>query len=222
MNLNNTVSSTILVLAFFFGATQIAVAQEKQPALKFDADLEKDFLAGASGDEAALARAMQTADKILAVNPKDAETLVWRGAVGLSQAGKAFGSGNFSEGGELWQAALENMKAAVEIEPNSVSIRTTRAAALLSAAKHFPSPDVARSLRETAVADYEKVLAIYGEKFKTMPEKQRQQILFALADTYDKLADKSKARNFYRRLVDETSETGKMRESAIEWLKKHN
>jgi hypothetical protein len=165
---------------------------------------------------------MQTADKILAVNPKDAETLVWRGAGGLSQAGKAFGSGNFSEGGELWQAALENMKAAVEIEPNSVSIRTTRAAALLSGAKHFPSPDVARSLRETAVADYEKVLTVTGEKFKAMPEKQRQQIFFALGDTYDKLVDKTKARNFYRRLVDETSEASKMRETAIEWLKKNN
>ncbi|MDQ3323359.1 MAG: hypothetical protein M3525_13155, partial [Acidobacteriota bacterium] len=101
-------------------------------------------------------------------------------------------------------------------------IRTTRGAALLSAAKHFPSPDVATSLRETAVADYEKVLTITGEKFKTLPEKQRQQILFALAETYDKLADKTKARNFYQRLVDETSETGKMRETAIEWLKKNN
>jgi tetratricopeptide (TPR) repeat protein len=222
MHLNNTASFIILVLAFFFGATQIAVAQDKQPALKFNADLEKEFIAGANGDEAALARAIQTADKILAANPKDAQTLVWRGAVGLPQAGKAFGSGNFSEGGELWQAALENMKSAVEIEPNSVSIRTTRAAALLSGAKHFPSPDVAKNLRETAVEDYEKVLAIYGEKFKMLSEKQRQQIFFALADTYDKLADKTKARNFYQRLLDETSETGKMRETAIEWLKKNN
>ena len=222
MNLKSTASLTILVLAFFFGAAHIAVAQEKQLALKFDANLEKDFIAGASGDEAALTRAMQTADKILAENPKDAQTLVWRGAVGLPQAGKAFRSGNFSEGGELWQAALEDMKAAVKIEPNSVSIRTTRAAALLSGAKHFPSPDVAKNLRETAVADYEKVLAIYGEKFKMLSEKQRQQIFFALADTYDKLADKTKARNFYQRLVDETSEAGKMRELAIEWLKKNN
>ena len=220
MKPNNILAFAFLFSAFLFGAAQITFAQDKQNDLKFNAELEKDFQAGAAGDEAALVRALQTADKILAANPKDAETLVWRGAGGLAQAGKAFQSGNFSEGGELWQKALENMKSAVELEPRNVSIRMLRGAALLSAAKQFPSPDVARNLRETA-ADYEQVLTVTGEKFKTMPEKQRQQVLYSLADACEKIDDKVKTRVFYQRIVDETSEAGKMRETAIEWLKKN-
>jgi tetratricopeptide (TPR) repeat protein len=140
----------------------------------------------------------------------------------LSQAGKAFRSGNFAEGGEIWQKALDNMKSAVEIEPDNVSIRMIRAAVLSTAAKQFPAPDVARTLREIVIADYERVLILTNENFKTMPEKLRQQILSGLADAYDKIGDKTKARVFYRRLVDETSEAGKTRENALEWLKVDN
>ncbi len=219
---NNILAFAFLFSAFLFGASQITFAQDKQNNLKLGAELEKDFQAGAAGDQIALVRALQTADKILAANPKDAETLVWRGAGGLSQAGKELQNGNFAEGGELWQKALENMKSAVELEPRNVSIRMIRGAALLSAAKHYPAPDVARNLRETAAADYEQVLTVTGEKFKTMPEKQRQQVLCNLADVYDKIGDKIKTRVFYQRIVNETSEAGKMRETAVEWLKKKN
>lgn len=222
MKSNNIFAFAFLFSAFLFGAPQITRAQDKQKDLKLSAEMEKDFQAGATGDAVALSRALETADKILVANPKDAETLVWRGAGGLAQAGKELQDGNFTEGGELWQKALENMKSAVELEPRNVSIRMIRGTALLSAAKHFPAPDVAKNLRETAAADYEQVLTVTGEKFKTMSEKQRQQILYNLADTYDKIGDKIKTRIFYRRIVDETSEAGKMRETATEWLKKNN
>jgi hypothetical protein len=222
MKLNNILAFAFLFSVFLFGVAQINFAQDKQNDLKFNAELEKDFQAGTAGDQIALVRALQAADKILAAHPKDAVTLVWRGAGGLALAGKSFQSGNFAEGGELWQKALENMKSAVELEPRNVSIRMLRGAALLSAAKQFPSPDVARNLRETAAADYEQVLTVTGEKFKTMPEKQRQQVLYSLADAYHKIGDKIKTRVFYQRIVDETSEAGKMRETAIEWLKKNN
>jgi hypothetical protein len=114
------------------------------------------------------------------------------------------------------------MKSAVELEPRNVSIRMLRGAALLSAAKQFPSPDVARNLRETAAADYEQVLIRDGEKFKTMPEKQRQQVLYSLADAYDKLGDKIKTRVFISESSTKLPRQGKMRETAIEWLKKNN
>ena len=222
MKPKNILAFAFLFSAFLFGAAQITSAQDKQNNLKLTAELEKDFQAGTAGDEAALVRSLETADKNLAANPKDAETLVWRGAGGLAQAGKELQDGNFAEGGELWQKALEKMKSAVEIEPHKVTIRMIRATALLSAAKHFPSPDVARNLRETAIADYEQILIVTGEKFKTMPEKQRQQVLYNLADAYDKIGDKIKTRIFYRRIVGETFEDGKMREAATEWLQKNN
>ena len=222
MNLKILYALLILVTTLSFGASENVFAQEKQSAKKFNAELENDFQKGAAGDEAALARAVKASEEILAVNPKDARTLVWRGAVGLSQAGKAFRSGNFAEGGEIWQKALDNMKSAVEIEPDNVSIRMIRAAVLSTAAKQFPAPDVARTLREIVIADYERVLILTNENFKTMPEKLRQQILSGLADAYDKIGDKTKARVFYRRLVDETSEAGKTRENALEWLKVDN
>ena len=87
MKLNNILAFAFLFLAFLFGAAQITFGQDKQNDLKFSAELEKDFQAGAGEDHIALVRALQAADKILAVNPKDAETLVWRGAGGLAQAG---------------------------------------------------------------------------------------------------------------------------------------
>src|SRR4028119_1716836 len=97
MKSNDILAFAFLFSAFLFGAAQITFAQEKQNDLKLGAELEKDFQVGMAGDQIALVRALQTADKILAVNPKDAETLVWRGAGGLAQAGKAFQSGNFAE-----------------------------------------------------------------------------------------------------------------------------
>lgn len=222
MNLKNLFALLTLIAALSCGVSENAFAQEKQSAPKFNAELETDFQKGLGGDEAALARAVKAADEILAINPKNAETLVWRGVAGLSQAGKAFQSGNFAEGGELWQKALDNMKSAIEVAPDNVSIRMIRAAALSTAAKQFPAPEVVRNLRETVIADYEKVLTLTSENFKATPEKQRQQILSGLADAYDKLGDKTKARVFYRRLVEETSEAGKTRETALEWLKANN
>ncbi len=222
MNLKKLFALLTLITVFSLGISENIFAQEKQSAPKFNAELEKDFQKGSAGDEAALARAVKAADEILAINPKNAETLLWCGATGLSQAGKAFQSGNFAEGSELWQKALDNMKSAVEIAPDNISIRMIRAAALSTAAKHFPAPEVVRNLRETVIADYEKVLTLTSENFKATPEKRRQQILSGLADAYDKLGDKTKARVFYRRLVEETSEAGKTRETSLEWLKANN
>lgn len=183
--------------------------------LKFDEAVEKEFIKGVEGDDAALERAMQTGEKILADNPKDARALVWHGSVRLVQARHAFYQGDFTTGSSLWRQGLEEMEKAVGFAPNDVKVLIVRGNTWYQASKEFPDPNEASRLLQTAIGDFEKIVAVSGDNFKLLPAEMHY-ILLNLAEAYERQADKTKARNFYRRLSTET--TGKTRETAVKWL----
>ena len=108
--------------------------------------LQKDFDAGMQGDSKAFKNAWKLSEELLAKNPKDAETLVLHGSATLFQAGQAFQTGNFGEGGKLWQKGQAEMDQAVKISPDNVNVLMTRGTTYLSASKQFPVKEEADRL----------------------------------------------------------------------------
>lgn len=183
-------------------ALTCAAAQSVQAQIdKFDESLQNDFASGMGGDAAKLEQAMRRAEKILAANPADAETLVWHGSATLSEAGKAYQNGDFRQGAELWKRGLSEMDKAVELAPENFVVRIVRGSTALSAARKFPDPAVAKELREKVVSDYEKILTLSDEKAKKALPKERARVLNGLVEAYEKLGDKAKAETFRAQLA---------------------
>ena len=80
---------------------------------------------------------MATCERYLAANPNHAEALVWHGSGLVFRAGEAFRQGDAVRGGELWMRGLEEMRRAVELEPDNVGVRVPRGAV---AAAGWPRP----------------------------------------------------------------------------------
>jgi tetratricopeptide (TPR) repeat protein len=197
---NSTVFRMALALAFSFGA--LAVTAQERP-------LSDEFVAGMNGDDAAFDRAMKRGEAALASNPKNAEALVWHGAGTLVLAGRAFMSGNFQEGGRLWADATREMDEAVTIAPDDASVRIVRGSAYLEASRQIPAPDRARALLEMGVGDFEKALAIQTPALAQIPVVARGNLLFGLADGWQRLGDREKARTYYRRVTEECKGSGR-------------
>ncbi|MCU0239800.1 MAG: hypothetical protein MUC29_10185 [Pyrinomonadaceae bacterium] len=103
-----------LLFAIICTVSNITFAQSETP--KFDAELMSNFSKGMGGDSAAMELAVAKAEKILAVNPKDARILVWFGTANLAQSGKVFMSGDYMNGGKLWKDGRTKMDEAVSID----------------------------------------------------------------------------------------------------------
>lgn len=201
-NIKIALATAVCAAAICACSPQNICAQQTQPeVLKFDEALQTDFAKAMSGDAAALARATERADKILASNPTDAETLAWRGSANAAGAGKAFQSGNFQEGWTQWQKGLTEMDKAVELAPNSFIVRIVRGSTYLNAAKRFPDPTVAKDLRGKGVADYEKILSMTDEKSVKMAATQKPRILNSLIEAYEKAGDTAKAAVYREQLA---------------------
>jgi tetratricopeptide (TPR) repeat protein len=147
---------------------------------RFDFLVREDFFAGLAGDQQRFDKAMKVCEEALAKNPKHAAAMVWHGAGVFTRAGWAFRKGDMRKGGELWQKGLDEMNAAVALEPAHAGVIVTRAAVLLEASKHAPMPAMARELLETAVQDYEKVMRLQQSYFDKLSMRARGELLLAL------------------------------------------
>lgn len=180
------------VLAFAMG---LRAADER-----FDLKVRQDFFAGFAGDKVALVRGMSAADAVLKQNPKDAEAMVWHGTGLFSQAGAAFRAGDQDSGMELFTKAMTEMDAAVDLEPNRIAVRIPRGAVLLKASVYMPQ-EVAASLIEKGISDYEKAYDIQKDHLADMGEHPRGELLFGLADAYSRLGNTAKAQVYFQRVT---------------------
>jgi tetratricopeptide (TPR) repeat protein len=205
-----------LITAWLIAAA-IAVLTGQQPAeQRFDMTVRGDFFAGFAGDEARFTKAMDACERTLADNPKHAEALVWHGSGLAFQAGMAFQKGDMKTGGELWQRGMDEMNAAVTLEPDKVGVRIPRGAVLLQASTNMPPP-MARPLLETAVGDYEHVLALQSSYFDTLGDHPKGELLFGLAEGYSRLGQPEQARAYFERLVKDAPTSGQT-PKAKQWL----
>ena len=132
-----------------------------------------DLLAGLVGDMVRFERGMSTLDEILSKNPNDMEAKVLHGNGVMARAGEAFKVGDNAKAIQLWQSGLDEMAQAVQAAPENVFVRARRGVFMISASRSTP-PQMAKSLLETAVADFGKVLEI-REKEPTLGERSVHQ-----------------------------------------------
>ena len=184
------------VVAFVIGFLSGVRIVHAQPADRFDVKVRQDFFAGFSGDKEAMARGMKACEEILAVNPKQAEALVWHGSGVLSQAQQAFQAGDQQKGIELWTRGLNEMQTAVDLAPDNVGVRIPRGAVLL-ASSHYVPPEMAKTLIEKGLSDYQRTYDLQKSYFETLGTHPRGELLFGLAEGYSRVGDEPKAQAFF-------------------------
>lgn len=169
-------------------------------AERFDLLVRDDFFAALlENDPAALDRAMKLCEDTLARDPRHSEAMVWHGGGLILRAGVAFRAGRKEEGMKLWTGGMEEMDRAVAIAPDSIGTRIPRGAVLLAASPFVPEPERTRLL-DKGLGDYERVLQLQSGYFEKLSRHARTQLLFGLADGWNRRGDQAKARGYYERV----------------------
>jgi tetratricopeptide (TPR) repeat protein len=196
----------------------LAITVATQAPARFDMVVRSDFFAGFAGDEARLNKAMEVCEKALAENPKHAEALVWHGSGLAYRAGMAFQKGDSQTGMTLWTKGTGEMDEAVALAPDNVGVRIPRGAMLLQASRNMPPP-MAKPLIETALGDYEHTLEIQSKsgQFAALGDHPKGELLFGIAEGYNRLGQPEKARPYFERLVSDAPASGQT-PKAREWL----
>lgn len=205
--------SFILTFAAFLGQ---ASSRPAPAADRFDYMVRADFFAGVAGDEARLEKAIDLCERTLAQNPKHAEALVWHGGSLLVQSSFAFRKGDMATGGPLFDRGLKEMNDAVGLAPDNPGVLIPRAAVLFEATKGMP-PDMSRPLLQSAIANYEHVLAIQAPYFNALGDHGKGELLFGLAEGYARLGQAGKTRAYFERLITDAPTSGQT-EKAREWM----
>jgi hypothetical protein len=190
----------IAVISWLLALAIAAAQPAAQPADRFDMLVRADFFAGFGGDADRLARGMATCERALAVNPRDAEAMVWHGSGLMYQAGAAFATGDQAGGADLWTRGLAEADAAVGLAPADPGVLIPRGAVLLQATRAMP-PEVGKPLIASAVANYERVLDLQKDRFSSLGDHPKGELLFGLADGYARLGNAAAARRYFERLV---------------------
>jgi tetratricopeptide (TPR) repeat protein len=188
-------------------------ASDRHARERFDFLVREDFFAGFEGDQAAFERGMKTCEDVLAKNPKHAEALVWHGGGLVFRAGQQFQKGDFQKGMETWARGLKEMDDAVALEPENVGVRIPRGATLLVASRFAKPETEARRLLQLAVGDYEKVLQLQSGYFAKLSGHGRGELLFGLAEGWQRLGDEAKARTYFQRLVNEAQGSARQKQA---------
>jgi tetratricopeptide (TPR) repeat protein len=184
------------------GAAHAQAARER-----FDYLVREDMFRGFGGDAAALARALALCEGRLAENPNHAEALVWHGTGLLFQAGEAFRAGDNDKGIALNRNGLAEMAKAIALRPNDISVLIPRGAVMLAAGMRIADVQRARRYFETAVDDFEKVLAVQQPYLESLPQHPKGELLAALAEGWSRLGDAQKSRQYLTRMVAELPDT---------------
>lgn len=185
-----------------------AAAQER-----FDLRVREDLFAGMDGDDAAFARAMALIDETLAGQPDHAEALVWRGAARVFRSGISFRNGDFTSAITLSQQGLADMDRAVMLAPDKIGVLVPRATALLPYARFLRDPIAARRLTETAIGDFEKVIAISQATWPQLSMHARGELMGGLADGLLVIGKTERAGKLLARMMGELPDSAYARQA---------
>jgi tetratricopeptide (TPR) repeat protein len=188
-------------------------AGDRHARERFDFLVREDFFAGFEGDQAAFERGMKTCEDMLAKNPKHAEALVWHGGGLVFRAGQQFQKSDFQKGRENWSRGLKEMDEAIALEPENVGVLIPRGATLLVVSRFAKPEPEARRLLQLAVGDYEKVLQLQSGHFARLSAHARGELLFGLAEGWQRLGDAAKARAYFQRLAHEAQGSARQKQA---------
>ncbi len=177
---------------------------------RFDYKVRNDFFAGFSGDKEAFARAMKTAEEVIAANPGEAaEALAWHGSGLLVMAGQKFQEGDAQTGSQFWAKGNAEMEQAGKLAPDTVGVLVPRAAVWFAASRNLPK-ERATPMITKAIADYEHVYELQKSGFDTLPVHNRSELLFGLADGYARIGNGDKASAYFKQLQALGAKSGHM------------
>lgn len=186
-------------------------------AERFDHQVRNDYFAGFAGDAAALERALQKTEKVLAAEPDHAEAMVWHGGGLFYLSGQYFRKGDQAKGIELYTKGTGMMKKAVELAPKNVGVRVPRGAILMSAARYM-QPQMAEPLREDALGDYLATYELQKAELDQLGLHPRGELLLGIADSYARKGDVAKATEFFELLRSKVPAESAYGKSAAKWL----
>jgi hypothetical protein len=183
------------------GAVAIVALAPAGLAAGFDDAVRAQFFSGFFGDRAALEKAMTAAEAAIAASSADtAEALAWHGGGLMVQSGDRFRAGDSAGAGELWARGMGEMEKAGQLAPKNPAVLIPRAAIWFGVSRQAP-PDRARPLLEKAIADYEVVYRIQRGYFDTLNNHMKSQLLFGLADGYNRAGNPQKAKFYFEKLA---------------------
>ena len=187
----------------------------KEPR-RFDLVVREDIFAGFGGDVAALDRGESECEKALKEDSKNAEAMVWLGAVQVFKAGGLFGKNKPAEAFPLWTKGLKNMDDAVKLEPDNVGVRIPRASVLLPSARNAPAV-MGAPLLKTVLKDFEYIYKKQSDHLDELGTHPRGELRMGLADTYRLLGKLDESKEQLEAIAKELPDTEYAIE-AKEWL----
>jgi hypothetical protein len=220
--LRTTVVVTTLVLAtFVLKMLVFAAASRAQgtpaPPPRFDEMVRADFFAGFRGDAARLERGMKLCEDELATNPTNADALVWHGAGLMFLAGQAARQQDFATAGERASRGRAELDRADQLAPDSLSVMLVRAVVLNASAPNVRDQAQGRMMQQSAVAGFERALAIQAPYLDRLSEHSRGELLAGLAEGWSRLGETERARGYLERIVKELPNT-RYQARARAWL----
>ena len=214
-------SATVLAVLLVSGIVLFAGSPRAQntpdPSPRFDEIVRADFFAGFRGDAARLERGMKRCEEELATNPTNADALVWHGAGLMFMAGQAGQRQDFATATERARRGRAEMDRADQIAPDSLSVMLVRAVTLSASAPNVRDRAQGRIMQESAVAGFERALAIQTPTLDRLSEHSRGELLAGLAEGWARLGDTERSRGYLERIVKEMPDT-RYQARARAWL----
>ena len=207
-----TIVSGILLVA---GSPRAQNAPASPP--RFDEIVRADFFAGFRGDTARLEKGMKLCEEELATNPTNADALVWHGAGLMFMAGQAGQRQDFATASERARRGRAELERADQIAPDSLSVMLVRAVTLSASAPNVRDRAQGRVMQESAVAAFERALAIQTPYLDRLSEHSRGELLAGLAEGWSRLGETERSRGYLERIVKEMPDT-RYQARARAWL----
>ena len=160
-----------------------------------------DYLKAARGDELSRQRLVRACDAAIETDPRHAEAIAWRGAARMFEAASASEAGDFMAAMNHVNVALNDLKAARELEPENPGVRIIAAQTLLSLAANHPIEAMAKNYAkqgiEDALAGLGKLYPIWNQQ----PADTKARLMIGIAQAHEKLGQAQQARDWYNRAI---------------------
>jgi tetratricopeptide (TPR) repeat protein len=204
-----------MAIAILAGALAVpaSLAQER-----FDLLVRNDIFAGFTGDAARLQRGIAMCEQALAENPNHPQALAWHGSAMLFLSGEEFQKGNQRKGMELYGKGTSELDRAVELAPDSLSVRLTRGPTLLTSTRFMPPSPVRQGLVEKARADYQFAYDRQRDALDGLSQHSLGELLQGLGDAYSRLDRPGEAQPFYELIQAKLAGTEYERRAA-QWMR---
>lgn len=183
---------------------------------RFDYEVRNDYFAGFSGNREALTRALAKTEAVLAADPNHPEALVWHGAGLIFVSGEFFQKGDRQKGVEQYTKGMAMMDKAVQLAPKSVGVRVPRGSVLMQASMGMP-PQMAKPVLEKALDDFTTTYEIQKNEFAQLGEHPRGELLFGIANSYQRLGEDAKAEEWFKMITSAMPNTNYAKRADI-WL----